>query len=147
MAHFTPDRRQSKTLLAIDEHGSKSLERVFLNAICRQSGDKWQSKTLFLTIFIYVRRKYERFQLPPIRCAHGYCRKCFTCKLRACVFVCMHLCSMQIKNVFFLFLFLNQVNQRTKEYHQSVKTVWIIYEIAVHATTVMRSAVAHLVER
>ena len=70
----TPDRRQSKTLLKIDERRSKiagdrqqsktlilstnihqkSLETVFLIAICRQSGDKWQSKTLFLTIF-YLR--------------------------------------------------------------------------------------------
>ena len=53
MAHFTPERRQSKTLVhvAIDEHGSKSLEIVFSIAICRLSGDKWQSKILFLTIF------------------------------------------------------------------------------------------------
>ena len=29
----------------------KSLETVFLIAICRQSGDKWQLKTLFLTFF------------------------------------------------------------------------------------------------
>ena len=29
----------------------KYLDAVFLIAICRQSGDKWQSKTLFLTIF------------------------------------------------------------------------------------------------
>ena len=28
----------------------KSLETVFSITICRQSGDKWQSKTLFLTI-------------------------------------------------------------------------------------------------
>ena len=27
----------------------KSLETVFLIAICRQAGDKWQSKTLFQT--------------------------------------------------------------------------------------------------
>ena len=47
---ISQDTRQSKTLLTIDEHGSKSLETVFLIAICRQSGDKWQSKTLFLTI-------------------------------------------------------------------------------------------------
>ena len=32
----------------------KSLETEFLIAICRQLGDKWQSKTLFLTIF-YLR--------------------------------------------------------------------------------------------
>ena len=29
----------------------KSLETEFLIAICRQLGDKWESKTLFLTIF------------------------------------------------------------------------------------------------
>ena len=29
----------------------KSLETVFLIAICRPTGDKWQSKNLFLTIF------------------------------------------------------------------------------------------------
>ena len=45
---YTLDRGQSKSLLTIDERGSKSLETVFLIAICRQLGDKWQSKTLFL---------------------------------------------------------------------------------------------------
>ena len=29
----------------------KSQETVFSVAICRQSGDKWQSETMFLTIF------------------------------------------------------------------------------------------------
>ena len=33
-------------LITIDE----SLEAEFLIAICRPTGDKWQSKTLFLTI-------------------------------------------------------------------------------------------------
>ena len=33
------------------QHGSKSLEIVFSIANRRQSGDKWQSKILFLTIF------------------------------------------------------------------------------------------------
>ena len=46
----TPDRRQSKTLF-INERGLKSLDTVFSIAICRQWGDKWQSKTLFLTFF------------------------------------------------------------------------------------------------
>ena len=94
MCFFTQDRRQSKTLVTIDERkiqtslrlisvslsnvlyciydvsvvsrctlylnkilftliderGSNSLETVFSIAICRQLGDKWQSKTLFLTI-------------------------------------------------------------------------------------------------
>ena len=47
----TPDRRQSKTLLTIDERRLKSIETVISIAICRQPGDKWQSKTLLLTIF------------------------------------------------------------------------------------------------
>ena len=43
--------RQSKTFLTIDKHGSKLLETVFLIAIRRQLGDKWQSKTLFPAFF------------------------------------------------------------------------------------------------
>ena len=38
-------------LLTNHERGSKPLETVFLIAICRQLGNKWQSKTLFLTNF------------------------------------------------------------------------------------------------
>ena len=53
-AVLTPGGRQSKTLLTIDERGSKSIETVFSIAICHQSGDKWQSKTLLLMIF-YLR--------------------------------------------------------------------------------------------
>ena len=47
---ITRGRRQSKTL-TIDERIPKSLETAFSIVICRQSGDKWQSKTLFLTNF------------------------------------------------------------------------------------------------
>ena len=47
----TPGRRQSKKLSTIDERGSKIDRNSFSIAICRQCGDKWQSKTLFLTIF------------------------------------------------------------------------------------------------
>ena len=47
----TLERRQSKPLSTFDERGSKSLETVFSIVICRQSGDKLQSKTLFITIF------------------------------------------------------------------------------------------------
>ena len=32
----------------------KLLETEFMNAICRPTGDKWQSKALFLVIFICV---------------------------------------------------------------------------------------------
>ena len=42
----TPGRRQSNTLSTIDVR-----EKVFSIAICRRIGDKWQAKTLFLSIF------------------------------------------------------------------------------------------------
>ena len=47
----TPDRGQSKTLILSMKVDQKSLETEFLIAICRPTGDKWQSKTLFLAIF------------------------------------------------------------------------------------------------
>ena len=48
----TLGRRQSKTLiLATNVDKKKSLETEFSIAICRPSGDKWLSKTLFLSIF------------------------------------------------------------------------------------------------
>ena len=40
-----------KNVITIDVRGPKALETVFLIAVCCQSVDKWQSKTLFLTIF------------------------------------------------------------------------------------------------
>ena len=49
------DMRQSKTLLTMTNMDQKSLETVFLIAICRQSGNKWQSKTMFL-LLIYIHR-------------------------------------------------------------------------------------------
>ena len=48
---FTPDRRQSKKLILLTSIDQKSLETEFWIAICRQTGDKCQSKTLFLAIF------------------------------------------------------------------------------------------------
>ena len=53
----------------------KSIETVFSIAICRQF-DKWQSKTPFLLILIYVPRKYWRFRLPPNRCGNALFRLC-----------------------------------------------------------------------
>ena len=35
----------------VDKKDKKSLVTKFLFAICRHTGDKWQSKTLFLSIF------------------------------------------------------------------------------------------------
>ena len=47
---FTSGRWQSKTLML-----STNVDKIVRNsvsiAICRQSGDKWQSKTMFLSIF------------------------------------------------------------------------------------------------
>ena len=48
---FTPGRRQSKTPILSRNVDQKSMETVFSIAICHQCGDKWQSKTLFLSIF------------------------------------------------------------------------------------------------
>ena len=47
----TPDRPQSKTLLQSMNVDQKSLETELVIAICSPTGDKWQSKTLFLAIF------------------------------------------------------------------------------------------------
>ena len=44
-------RWQSKLLKLSVNVDQKSLETIFSIAICRQRGDKWQLKTLFLTIF------------------------------------------------------------------------------------------------
>ena len=48
---LTPGRRQSKTPTLSRNVDQKSIETVFSIAICRHTGDKWQSKTLFLSIF------------------------------------------------------------------------------------------------
>ena len=46
----------------------KHLKTVLLIAIFRQSGDKWELKTQFLTIFW----SNKRFRLLPIRCVFGH---------------------------------------------------------------------------
>ena len=48
---LTPGRRQSKTPILSRNVDQKSIETLFSIAICRPTGDKWQSKTLFLSIF------------------------------------------------------------------------------------------------
>ena len=50
----TSYRRQSKTLILLTRVDKKSLETEFSIVICRQTGDKWQSKTLLLSIFLSV---------------------------------------------------------------------------------------------
>ena len=47
----TPGRRQSKMPILSRNVYQKSIETVFSIAICRPTGYKWQSKTLFLLIF------------------------------------------------------------------------------------------------
>ena len=48
---FTPGRRQLKTLIPSKDADKKLLETEFSIVSCRPTGDKWQSKALFLTIF------------------------------------------------------------------------------------------------
>ena len=46
--HVGGNQKRYQQSTTVDQ---KSLETVLLIAICRQCGDKWQSKTLFLKIF------------------------------------------------------------------------------------------------
>ena len=55
--------RQSKMLILSTNVDQKSLETEFLIAICRPTGDKWQSKTPFLAILIRVRRLLRAFSI------------------------------------------------------------------------------------
>ena len=48
---LTPDRQQSKMLILSTNVDQQSLETEFSIAICRLTGNKWQSKTLFLVSF------------------------------------------------------------------------------------------------
>ena len=50
-ASTTPGRQQLKKNKLSTNVDKKSLETEFPIAICRLTGDKWQSKTLFLAIF------------------------------------------------------------------------------------------------
>ena len=45
------NRKRYQQSMNVDQ---KSIETVFLIAICRQWGDKWQLKTLFLLIFLFT---------------------------------------------------------------------------------------------
>ena len=48
---ITLDRRQSKMLILSTNVDQKSSVTDVLIVICRPTGDKWQSKTLFLAFF------------------------------------------------------------------------------------------------
>ena len=74
---LTPGRRQSKTTILSRNVDQKSIETMFSIAICRPTGDKWQSKTLFLSILIRVRRLLVMFRLPPTRGGTGRLGLCF----------------------------------------------------------------------
>ena len=61
---ITPYRWKLKTLiLSTNNRDKKWLETEFVIAICRQSGDKWQSTTLFLTIFDCIRWLLRAFSI------------------------------------------------------------------------------------
>ena len=66
MSGITPGRWQAKSPILSRNVDQKSIETVFLIAICCPTGNKWQSKTLFLSIF----DPCLRFQLPPTRCGY-----------------------------------------------------------------------------
>ena len=69
--NITPGRRQLKILLTIDERRSEIHRNSIFDCICCQSGDKWQSKTLFLTIFdLGSSIVLTFFHLPPTQCEH-----------------------------------------------------------------------------
>ena len=59
------NRKPSKQSTNVDQ---KLLEIAFSIVICSQSGDKWQPKTLFLTIFIYVVDRINVFDCRPTPC-------------------------------------------------------------------------------
>ena len=63
MSLLTPGRRQSKTPILLRNVDQKSIETVFSIVICCPTGDKWQSKTLFLSILICVRRLLIRVSI------------------------------------------------------------------------------------
>ena len=56
-------------LILLTNADQKSLEIESLIAICRQTGDKWQSKTLFVAIFDpHALIVNSVFQLPATQC-------------------------------------------------------------------------------
>ena len=50
-SNITLSKKQLKRFYQLTNADQKSLETAFSIAICRQLGDKWQSKTPFITIF------------------------------------------------------------------------------------------------
>ena len=61
----TLGRWQSKMSILLTDVDQKSIETEFLIAICRLTGDKWQSKTLFLAVFDSVRWLWRAFSISP----------------------------------------------------------------------------------
>ena len=81
----------------------KSQETVFSIANYHQSGDKWQSKILFPTIFLYVRRQYKRFRLPPIRCDYMSSSKLLEYNVVSCWLLTLFYFSFLLLSFFFSF--------------------------------------------
>ena len=61
----------------------KSIETVFSNAICYQYGDKWQSRTLVLTLFYLRSSIVLGFSIATYRC---------DCEVLCSIFCCALLC-------------------------------------------------------
>ena len=69
---FTPVGQQSKTPILSRNVDQKLIDTVVLIAICCQCGGKWQSKSLFLSIFIHVCRLLIAFSTAsPTPCDFG----------------------------------------------------------------------------
>ena len=94
----TPDRRQSKTLLTIEERGSKIARKVFSISICRPTGDKWQSEALFLTFYdlraSIVLKLVDGLHVQAERPCYSYHILLFKCRLQnsaiSSLYVCHH---------------------------------------------------------
>ena len=73
MYSITPGRRQSKTSILSTNVDQKLLETEFSIVICRPTGDKWQSKTPFLSIFdphLSIVKSVFDCRLPGVRLLH-----------------------------------------------------------------------------
>ena len=69
MRVIIPGSGQSKLLILLTNVDKKSLETEFSIAICRPTGDKWQSKTLFYAFFdphLLIFKSVLGFSLPGV---------------------------------------------------------------------------------
>ena len=107
---ITPGRLQSKMLILSTNVDKKSLETEFLIAICRPTGDKWQTKTLFLLNFypnLLIVKSVFDCRLPGVcMILKNFKNLCQTLVLVR--FHNLHLMVLQVRNKNLIFLFLIQ---------------------------------------